>query len=133
MSSAIPPRPKALAQIQTSESDSSRGPSPQPTHVSVPQVPHSLRNGHRVLRSATVGYVAPQFEGKTEQIKSVKAIIQQGGWLPDALIDEQIEWFYEKLGIDDVYFHIETPDVIANQITSLYAAKVAAHSREDKQ
>lgn len=133
MSSAAPPRPKALAQIQTSESESSRGPSPQPTHVSVPQVPLSVRNGHRVLRSATVGYVAPQFEGKTEQIKSVKAIIQQGGWLPDALIDEQIEWFYEKLGIDDVYFHIETPDVIANQITSLYAAKVAAHSREDKQ
>lgn len=133
MASPVPLKPKSVAQIQTAESDSSRGPSPQPTHVSVPPVPLALRNGHRVLRSATVGYVAPQFEGKTEQIKAVKAIIQQGGWLPDTLIDEQIEWFYEKLGIDDVYFHIETPDVIANQITSLYAAKVAAHSREDKQ
>ncbi|UKZ79031.1 glutamate dehydrogenase (NADP(+)) gdh1 [Trichoderma virens FT-333] len=133
MASPAPLKPKSVAQIQTAESDSSRGPSPQPTHVSVPPVPLSLRNGHRVLRSATVGYVAPQFEGKTEQIKAVKAIIQGGGWLPDALIDEQIAWFYEKLGIDDVYFHIETPEVIANQITSLYAAKVAAHSREDKQ
>lgn len=25
------------------------------------------RNGYRVIRSATVGYVAPRFEGKTEQ------------------------------------------------------------------
>lgn len=31
-----------------------------------------------------------------------------------------------------MYFHIETPHVIASQITSLYAAKVAAYSREDK-
>lgn len=64
---------------------------------------------------------------------TVKEIIQQGGWLPDAIIDEQIHWFYEKLGIDDVYFKIETPYAIANQITSLYAAKVAASVREDKQ
>jgi glutamate dehydrogenase len=36
------------------------------------------------------------------------------------------------LGIDDVYFQLEGVSVIANHITSLYAAKVAAHSREDK-
>jgi glutamate dehydrogenase len=64
---------------------------------------------------------------------AVKEIIQQGGWLPEAIIDEQIHWFYEKLGIDDVYFKIEVPYAIANQITSLYAAKVAASVREDKQ
>lgn len=63
----------------------------------------------------------------------VKEILHQGGLLPDAQIPEQIEWFYEKLGIDDVYFTIETPQVIAGHITSLYAAKVAAYAREDKQ
>ena len=63
----------------------------------------------------------------------VKEIIQQSAWIPESLIDEQIRWFYEKLGIDDVYFKIETPLVIANQITSLYAAKIAASVREDKQ
>ena len=64
---------------------------------------------------------------------TVKEIILQAAWIPESLVDEQIRWFYEKLGIDDVYFEIETPLVIANQITSLYAAKIAASVREDKQ
>lgn len=59
-------------------------------------------------------------------------IIQQSGWLPKSLIESEIEWFYEKLGIDDVYFQIETPDIIANNITSLYAAKVSAYSHQNK-
>jgi len=48
------------------------------------------------------------------------------------MIDEQIAWFYEELGIDDVYFELESADVIASNITSLYAAKVATFAREDK-
>jgi len=58
-----------------------RQPSPQPTHFSVPPAMsrtnsgqsghsgHSLSNGgpHRVLRSATLGYIAPEFLGKKEQ------------------------------------------------------------------
>ncbi|OAR00895.1 hypothetical protein LLEC1_00650 [Akanthomyces lecanii] len=116
---------KVLADIASQ--DSSRLPSPQPTHMSS----HNS-NGHRKLRSATVGYVAPEFAGKIEQMKTVRSIILGNGWIPEALVDEQTRWFYEQLGIDDVYFRIETPDVIANQITSLYAAKVAANSREDK-
>jgi glutamate dehydrogenase len=49
-----------------------REPSPQPTHFSV--TGHQRHggviggNGHRVLRSATVGYIAPRFEGKKAQI-----------------------------------------------------------------
>ncbi|KAJ4304277.1 NAD-dependent glutamate dehydrogenase [Collariella sp. IMI 366227] len=119
--------------------DQSRHPSPQPTHVSYPSAPavngngHRVNgNGHRVLRSATVGYVAPEFEGKKEQMKLVKAYIAKCGWIPEALVDTQISWFYNELGIDDVYFQVENPEVVANHITSLYAAKVAAFSREDK-
>lgn len=124
---------KPLAAVQSQDSpDSSRGPSPGPTHFSVP-----LSNGnghaHRVLRSATVGYIAPEFLGKLEQKQTVKDILVQGGLVPEAQIPEQIDWFYEKLGIDDVYFTIETPQVIAGHVTSLYAAKVAAYAREDKQ
>ena len=59
-------------------------------------------------------------------------LITASGWIPESLVDEQITWFYDKLGIDDVYFKIEQPPVIANQIMSLYAAKVAAFAREDK-
>ncbi|KAL2682689.1 glutamate dehydrogenase (NADP(+)) gdh1 [[Neocosmospora] mangrovei] len=114
------------------KAEASRGPSPQPTHFSVP-LSNGNGNGHRVLRSATVGYIAPEFPGKKAQKEAVKDIIKQAGLVPEAQIDEQIEWFYEKLGIDDVYFHIETPAVISTHITSLYAAKVAAFAREDKQ
>ncbi|KAK3938367.1 Glutamate/Leucine/Phenylalanine/Valine dehydrogenase-domain-containing protein [Diplogelasinospora grovesii] len=112
--------------------ETSRHPSPQPTHFSYPLMAKTNGNGHRVLRSATVGYVAPEFAGKAEQMKQVKAQISTGGWIPESLIDAQIVWFYNELGIDDVYFQVENPTVIANHITSLYAAKVAAYSREDK-
>lgn len=48
--------------------EAGRHPSPQPTHFSYPQGPQTNGNGHRVLRSATVGYVAPEFKGKKEQM-----------------------------------------------------------------
>jgi hypothetical protein len=44
----------------------SRTPSPRSTHFSVPY--NGNGNGHRILRSATVGYVAPEFKGKKEQM-----------------------------------------------------------------
>lgn len=109
--------------------DEARHPSPQPTHFAVSRI---KGNGHRVLRSATVGYVAPEFSGRAEQMLEVKKEIQSAGWIPDNVIEEQVAWFYNELGIDDVYFQLERPAVIANHITSLYAAKVAAFSREDK-
>jgi NAD-specific glutamate dehydrogenase len=62
----------------------------------------------------------------------VKKVISAAAWIPESLIDNQTAWFYNELGIDDVYFQLEDPKVIANHITSLYAAKVAACSREDK-
>ncbi|KAI0127467.1 NAD-specific glutamate dehydrogenase, partial [Xylariales sp. AK1849] len=119
------------------QEEPSRQPSPQPTHVSVPQRSNGKcngnGNGHRILRSATVGYTAPEFAGKIEQMKEVKTILTKSGWIPESHIEEQIEWFYNSLGIDDVYFELETVDVIANNVTSLYAAKVAAHNRANKQ
>lgn len=109
-----------------------RHPSPQPSHITSLPASKLYGNGHRVLRSATVGYVAPEFKGKAQQMKEVKEVISKGGWIPGHLVDEQINWFYNELGIDDVYFQLEQVSVIAGHITSLYAAKVAAHSREDK-
>jgi glutamate dehydrogenase len=50
-----------------------RKPSPQPAHFSVPK--HGNGNGHRILRSATVGYIAPEFKGKAQQML-------QGGSFP---------------------------------------------------
>lgn len=48
--------------------DPSRHASPQPTSVS--HSPAKVNgNGYRVLRSATVGYIAPAFIGKADQMK----------------------------------------------------------------
>ncbi|KAI5928811.1 NAD-specific glutamate dehydrogenase-like protein [Camillea tinctor] len=125
----LPPANKLLDKIQNQEL--SRHPSPQPTHFSVP-LGNIGGNGHRVLRSATVGYTSPEFEGRAEQMKAVKDVILKQEWIPTAHVDEQISWFYNELGIDDVYFQMETVDVIATHITSMYAAKVAAYARIDK-
>jgi len=114
------------------EDEPGRHPSPQPTHIGYPSMSKVNGNGHRVLRSATVGYIAPEFKGKQEQMKQVREAIMKHGWIPESLVDNQISWFYNELGIDDVYFQAENPDVIANHIMSLYAAKLAAFSREDK-
>jgi len=65
-------------------------------------------------------------------MRVVKEKIESSAWIPESLIDEQIAWFYNELGIDDVYFQLESVDAIASNITSLYAAKIAAFAREDK-
>ncbi|KAL3425596.1 NAD-specific glutamate dehydrogenase [Phlyctema vagabunda] len=110
-----------------------RVPSPQPTHFSVPlSKANSNGNGHRVLRSATVGYIAPEFKGRKAQMDSVREKLSEGAWIPENLIDIQIRWFYDDLGIDDVYFQTESVEAIVSHITSLYAAKIAAFAREDK-
>lgn len=56
----------------------------------------------------------------------------EAGLIPELLVDKQLLWFYNELGIDDVYFQLENVDVIATHIISLYAAKVASYAREDK-
>ncbi|KAA8573164.1 hypothetical protein EYC84_003675 [Monilinia fructicola] len=108
-----------------------RQPSPQPTHFNIAHR-NGNGNGHRVLRSATVGYVAPEFKGRTEQMSKVREQIKAMKWIPGELIDTQLEWFYNELGIDDVYFQTESVEAVVSNITSLYAAKVAAFAREDK-
>jgi len=44
-----------------------RIPSPQPAHLAINGV-NGSGNGHKVLRSATVGYIAPKFDGKNAQM-----------------------------------------------------------------
>lgn len=62
----------------------------------------------------------------------MKSKLLKAGWIPQAIVNQQISWFYNDLGIDDVYFELETSDAIVSHITSLYAAKIAAFAREDK-
>ena len=104
-----------------------RQPSPQPTHLSVPGSKPS-----RILQETGSGYVAPKFEGKAQQMDEVMDQVEEKGFIPGDLVEDETKWFYNELGIDDMYFSTETVDNIVSQILSLYAAKVAAYARDDK-
>ena len=57
--------------------------------------------------------------------------IEEKGFIPPEFIESETNWFYNELGIDDMYFQTETVPVIVNSILSLYAGKVAAYARDD--
>ena len=59
-------------------------------------------------------------------------LIEEKGFLPAEFIAPETEWFYNALGIDDMYFATETVEAVASNILSLYAAKLAAYARDDK-
>ncbi|RMZ90098.1 hypothetical protein DV736_g2658, partial [Chaetothyriales sp. CBS 134916] len=109
-----------------------RQPSPQPTLLSVPLAAHSNQSLSRVLSDHSSGYVAPKFEGKKAQMEEVMDLIEEKGFLPSEFIAPETEWFYNALGIDDMYFSTETVEAVASNILSLYAAKLAAYARDDK-
>ncbi|KAF2195373.1 NAD-dependent glutamate dehydrogenase [Zopfia rhizophila CBS 207.26] len=104
-------------------------PSPQPTHLNVPGSGHSTP---RVLPQEGSGYVAPKFEGKEKQMEAVMDGVEDKGFIPPDFVESETTWFYNELGIDDMYFATESVEAIITHIHSLYAAKVAAYARDDK-
>lgn len=58
--------------------------------------------------------------------------IEEKGFIPPEFVESETNWFYNELGIDDMYFQTESADAIVNHILSLYAGKVAAYARDDK-
>ncbi|KAL8961209.1 MAG: hypothetical protein Q9193_002202 [Seirophora villosa] len=103
-----------------------RQPSPQPTHLSVPG-----SSQHRVLPDQGSGYVAPRFDGKDQQMDQVMDQIEEKGFIPPEFVESETNWFYNELGIDDMYFQTESVSAVVNHILSLYAGKVAAFARGD--
>ncbi|KAI8873321.1 NAD-dependent glutamate dehydrogenase [Ramicandelaber brevisporus] len=76
-------------------------------------------------------YSANVFEGKAEQMTSVAAILSQKGFIPQELIETEINWFYNNLGIDDLYFATEPPETIAEHVLALYGAQVTAYTKNE--
>ena len=109
-----------------------RQPSPQPTHLSVPGGSSAAMPLSHLLSEPGSGYVAPKFEGKAQQMEEVMDAVEDKGFIPADLVESEVKWFYEELGIDDMYFSTETAEAIVSHIHSLYAAKVAAYARDDK-
>lgn len=77
--------------------------------------------------AASDGYADNTFEGKAEQMAKVVTHIAGKGFIPETLIETEVAWFYNNLGIDNMYFSVESVDVIANHIMALYAAKMTAY------
>lgn len=74
MSSASPSAPASPSNklVDKLRDGPSRHASPQPTSVSHAVPAKVSGNGYRVLRSATVGYIAPAFVGKADQMQEGK-------------------------------------------------------------
>lgn len=83
------------------------------------------------LRKDTIGYKATAFPQKEQQRAEVERIVLAQGFIPQALIAGEVNWYYQSLGIDNTYFLNESPTVIAEAILSLYAAKVLAYTKHD--
>lgn len=74
------------------------------------------------------GYVDSPFSGKKDQFEEVLDILDSTGFIPESLIESEARWFYECLGIDDVFFAKESAAGVAGHIHSLYSCKVQAYS-----
>ena len=107
-SNAQAPQHKQLEQLLNTPD---RRPSPLPTHLSAPG-----SSGHSTPRiipqegSGGSGYVAPVFEGKEKQMEAVMDGVEEKGFIPPDFVESETTWFYNELGIDDMYFATETVD-----------------------
>ncbi|KAJ3101712.1 NAD-dependent glutamate dehydrogenase [Phlyctochytrium planicorne] len=77
------------------------------------------------------GYTDNVFAGKAEQMEKVSAYIDEKGFIPKELVNNEVSWFYGNLGIDDMYFQVEDIDSIAQHIMALYGAKIFAYIKNE--
>jgi glutamate dehydrogenase len=136
---------KLVYQVAKSEAVP-RVPLPRSTHFSVPDTGNGNSTGSQDLPPLDMRHLNSRARKNRCCVASAVRISVTPGltadsegkvttcsWIPEQLLDEQIEWFYNMLGIDNAYFELESVDAIARTVTSLYAAKITAFAREDKQ
>lgn len=61
-----------------------------------------------------------------EQCQKVKEILRQRNLINQERLDHEVDWYYANLGIDRYYFRTNSPEEIANHISSLYSVKVVS-------
>ncbi|CAK7892911.1 NAD-specific glutamate dehydrogenase [[Candida] anglica] len=76
------------------------------------------------------GYIDTPFSGKKDQYEQVLDLLDSTGFIPESLIESEAQWFYESLGIDDVFFARESATGIASHIHALYSCKVQAFASD---
>ncbi|AQZ10169.1 GDH2 (YDL215C) [Zygosaccharomyces parabailii] len=79
--------------------------------------------------SSISDYHVFDFPGIDLQKEQVIDLLDQQGFFPDDLIEQEVAWFYESLGIDDLFFAKQNADTIASVINSLYASKLDSFAK----
>ncbi|TPX63849.1 glutamate dehydrogenase [Spizellomyces sp. 'palustris'] len=95
-------------------------------------VPGAQRNGVPSSALLADGYASNHFAGKQEQLQKVCAYVEQKGFIPKELVLNEVSWFYGNLGIDDMYFQLESVETIAQHIMALYGAKISAFIKNEQ-
>lgn len=97
----------------------------------VPGAARTTSDGSTPRVQNTSGYSTPTFTGKDAQRAQVVAAVANKGFVPAELVQHEVAWFYDSLGIDDTYFASETVDEICDHIIALFGAKVVAFTKHD--
>ncbi|GAV48114.1 hypothetical protein ZYGR_0I04110 [Zygosaccharomyces rouxii] len=79
--------------------------------------------------SSISDYHVFDFPGIDLQKEQVIDILDQQGFIPDDLIEQEVAWFYDSLGIDDLFFAKQNAETVANVIHSLYASKLDSFAK----
>ncbi|KAF9241089.1 NADH-dependent glutamate dehydrogenase [Melanogaster broomeanus] len=99
-------------------------------HVSAPNSRTSSEGSLQRVKNLP-GYATPVFKGKEEQRAKVQAEVAAKGFIPTALVANEVNWFYSHLGIDDTYFQNESTSVISDHVIALFGAKVLAFTKHE--
>ncbi|KAF9571767.1 NAD-dependent glutamate dehydrogenase [Mortierella alpina] len=91
----------------------------------------AAHNGHHHTLKDHSGYHENAFPGKEAQMLQVTEYLSEKAFIPAALAQNEVSWFYGNLGIDDMYFASESVESIANHIMALYGAKIFAYTKND--
>lgn len=76
--------------------------------------------------TTTTDYHDNVYSGKEDHRAQVCAILEKDGYLPQHAIEHEVKWFYDVLGLDDMYFMLENPGTVAGHITSLYGSQLSS-------
>ncbi|KAJ2693785.1 NAD-dependent glutamate dehydrogenase [Coemansia spiralis] len=76
--------------------------------------------------AANGDYTDNVYSGKVDHRAQVCAILEKEDCIPRHVIDTEVEWFYDVLGLDDMYFMLENPATVAGHITALYGAQLSS-------
>lgn len=96
-----------------------------------PSLQHVMSDISALSISSMSDYHIFNFPGKDLQRERVIDTLDKQGFIPTDLIEQEVDWFYNKLGIDDLFFSNEnnTPELLSDIIHTLYASKLESFAK----